>query len=150
MPNMTKAEYERLAHYLSLHSPEEEAPAQMAEHRRVLELEAQIAKYEAALQDIANANGEEAFVLSSLRQIEGFQQGVAAQAERAKKALGMAYKEQMPANVLMDAIERYREALEAIIACDTAATYEGYNEFFDGVSVAETALKELARKALGR
>lgn len=46
---MTKQEYERLATYLSLHSPEEEAPAQMAEHRRVLELEAQVTRLEGML-----------------------------------------------------------------------------------------------------
>lgn len=73
-----------------------------------------IAELEAGLQEIADANGEESFVLSSQRQITGYQQGVAAQAERAKKALGRAYKEQMPANMVLDAVKRYREALEAI------------------------------------
>lgn len=84
MPNMNKQEYERLVHY----SPEEEAPTQIADHNRVMELEARIVKLEAAL--------------------------------------------------------------DAIIACDTAEGLEGHAEFFAGISVAETALKELARKAVGR
>lgn len=129
--------------YLAQFGADDPAPTQIREHTRVLELEA-------ALQDIANANGEESFVMSSRQYIDGFQQGTAAQGERAKKALGLAYKEQPPANLLLEMVERYRETLQAIIDTDTASTYQGDNEFFTGVSVAETTLKDIARKALGR
>lgn len=108
-----------------------------------------IRRFGRALQDIANANGEESFVLSSQRQIMGYQQGTQAQAERAKKALGLAYKEQMPANMVLDAVARYREALEAILQIHGMDALEG-GDFAHGYNDALGRVVGYALKALGR
>lgn len=70
-----------------------------------------VERYEAALTDIANADGGEANVMSSLRWIEGYQEGVKTQAQRARAALDDAAPPEYPANLLLMIIDRYKVAL---------------------------------------
>lgn len=114
-----------------------------------------IAALEAALTDIANADGGEANVMSSLRWIEGYTEGVETQAQRARAALGDSAPPQYPPSVLLKRIQAL-EAENAILLAavkwyaDKANWFTHFDVDIDDYTTnAETDGGERARKALG-
>ncbi len=92
-------------------SPEAEAWG----NKRAFEvLSEKVARYEAALTDIANADGDECHVMSSLRYIEGYHEGVKTQAQRARAGLGNAAPPMYPPSVLLARIGALETKLKAL------------------------------------